>query len=78
MEEKFALDVWYVDNRSLCLDFKILGLTIWKVLKRDGISAEGEATMPEFMGTCNELASDMLIGKTEAAATADQRIRTDS
>lgn len=77
-EEKFALDVWYVDNISLCLDFKILGLTIWKVLKRDGISAEGEATMPEFMGTCNELASDMLIGKTEAAATADQRIRTDS
>ena len=50
-EEKFALDVWYVDNRSFLLDLKILVLTAWKVLKREGISAEGEATMPEFMGT---------------------------
>jgi sugar transferase EpsL len=50
-EEKFALDVWYVDNRSFWLDLKILVLTAWKVLKREGISAEGEATMPEFMGT---------------------------
>ena len=50
-EEKFALDVWYVDNRSFRLDLKILFLTAWKVLKREGISAEGEATMPEFMGT---------------------------
>jgi len=51
-EEKFALDVWYVDNWSLWLDIKILFLTFWKVLKREGISAEGEATMPEFLG-CN-------------------------
>ena len=50
-EEKFALDVWYVDHRSFRLDLKILVLTAWKVLKREGISAEGEATMPEFMGT---------------------------
>ena len=50
-EEKFSLDVWYVDNRSFRLDLKILVLTAWKVLKREGISAEGEATMPEFMGT---------------------------
>ncbi len=50
-EEKFALDVWYVDNRSFRLDLKILAMTAWKVLKREGISAEGEATMPEFMGT---------------------------
>jgi len=50
-EEKFALDVWYVDNRSFLLDLKILAMTVWKVLKREGISAEGEATMPEFMGT---------------------------
>jgi len=49
-EEKFALDVWYVDNRSFWLDLKILAMTAWKVLKREGISAEGEATMPEFMG----------------------------
>ncbi len=50
-EEKFALDVWYVDNRSFRLDLKILAMTAWKVLRREGISAEGEATMPEFMGT---------------------------
>jgi len=50
-EEKFQLDIWYVDNRSLGLDLKILCLTVLKVLKRDGISAEGEATMPKFSGT---------------------------
>ncbi|WP_411338698.1 sugar transferase [Sphingopyxis sp. J-6] len=50
-EEKFALDVWYVDNRTLALDVKILFLTIRKVLVRDGISAEGEATMAAFKGT---------------------------
>jgi lipopolysaccharide/colanic/teichoic acid biosynthesis glycosyltransferase len=50
-EEKFALDFWYVDNQSLLLDLKILAMTAWKVLKREGISAQGEATMPEFMGT---------------------------
>ena len=50
-EEKFALDVWYVDNRSFWLDLKILAMTAWKVLRREGISAQGEATMPEFIGT---------------------------
>lgn len=50
-EEKFALDVWYVDRRSLALDLKILAITLWKVLNREGISAEGEATMREFTGT---------------------------
>lgn len=49
-EEKFALDVWYVDNRSLMLDLRILWLTVLKVLRRDGISAEGDATMPKFEG----------------------------
>ncbi|MDR2175527.1 MAG: sugar transferase [Synergistaceae bacterium] len=49
-EEKFALDVWYVDRRSLPLDLKILLLTVWKILKREGISAPGEATMPAFRG----------------------------
>ncbi len=48
--EKFKLDVWYVDNRSLWLDFKILWLTVWKVVQRDGISAKGEATMTAFTG----------------------------
>jgi lipopolysaccharide/colanic/teichoic acid biosynthesis glycosyltransferase len=50
-EDKFALDVWYVNNRSLWLDIKILWQTVRKVLVRDGISAEGEATMPKFTGT---------------------------
>ncbi|MGR3549526.1 sugar transferase [Pseudooceanicola sp.] len=49
-DEKFALDVWYVDNRSLWLDLKIIWLTVRKVLKRDGISAAGEATMSKFTG----------------------------
>lgn len=49
-EKKFALDVWYVDNWSLWLDIKILAITVVKVFKREGISAAGEATMPEFMG----------------------------
>lgn len=47
-EEKFELDVWYVDNRTLWLDIKILILTVEKVLMREGISAAGEATMPVF------------------------------
>jgi lipopolysaccharide/colanic/teichoic acid biosynthesis glycosyltransferase len=48
--DKFALDVWYVDNRSLWLDVRILWLTVNKVLVRDGISAAGDATMPKFTG----------------------------
>jgi sugar transferase EpsL len=50
-EEKFSLDVWYVDNWSLLLDIKILLLTIGKVLKREGISQPGHATAEEFMGS---------------------------
>lgn len=50
-EEKFALDVWYVENQSLWLDIKILWLTIRKVLIRDGISASGEVTVSKFKGT---------------------------
>ncbi|MEP2101072.1 MAG: sugar transferase [Parasphingorhabdus sp.] len=50
-EEKFAADLWYVDNQSLMLDFKILAMTIIKVLKRDGIDADGEATMSKFTGS---------------------------
>ena len=49
-DEKFKLDVWYVDHRSLWLDIKILWLTVKKVLVREGISAAGEATMPSFTG----------------------------
>ena len=50
-EDKFKLDVWYVDNRSMWLDIRILWLTVKKVLMRDGISATGEATMPKFTGS---------------------------
>jgi sugar transferase EpsL len=49
-EEKFALDVWYVDNRSFWLDLKILGLTVTKVLKNEGINQQGQATMEKFRG----------------------------
>lgn len=50
-DEKFKLDVWYVENRSFWLDIKILLLTVKKVLVRDGISAEGQATMERFRGS---------------------------
>lgn len=53
-EEKFKLDVWYVDNQSFWLDIKIILLTIKKVLFRDGISAQGEATMPRFTGSSTQ------------------------
>jgi lipopolysaccharide/colanic/teichoic acid biosynthesis glycosyltransferase len=49
-EDKFRLDVWYVDHWSFWLDLRILALTFWKVLKREGISEPGEATAREFMG----------------------------
>jgi sugar transferase EpsL len=49
-DEKFELDVWYVEHRSIWLDIKILFRTTLSVLKREGISAPGAATMPEFMG----------------------------
>jgi sugar transferase EpsL len=50
-EEKFALDAWYVDHRTLRLDLKILFMTALQVVRPRGISAEGAATMPEFMGS---------------------------
>jgi len=54
-EQKFELDVWYVDNQSVWLDITILLLTVKKVFVRDGISAEGEATMPLFLGNSSEV-----------------------
>lgn len=50
-EEKFAYDVWYVDHQSLWLDLKILALTVWKILRREGISQAGRATMDKFQGS---------------------------
>lgn len=49
-EEKFRLDVWYVDNKSIWLDIRILWMTVRKVLAREGISGVGEATVTRFMG----------------------------
>lgn len=53
-EEKFKLDVWYVDNQSFFLDMKILFLTAKKVLIKEGISAPGMETMPRFLGSKND------------------------
>ncbi len=50
-EEKFAYDVWYVEHQSLGLDLKILGITIWRLVKREGINQPGRATAEEFMGS---------------------------
>jgi sugar transferase EpsL len=52
-EQKFALDVWYVDHWSFWLDLKTIALTVWKVLTREGISQPGQATAQEFMGQSN-------------------------
>lgn len=68
-EEKFKLDVWYVDNWSLWLDIKILFITLLKVLKREGISADGCATMPEFMGT--ETVIDVDIAANESKGMSE-------
>ena len=53
--QKFELDVWYVDNQSFWLDIKILFLTVWKVLSRKDISADGEVTMAPFLGRKKEI-----------------------
>jgi len=53
-EDKFKADLWYVENQSLCLDLKILILTINKVIRRDGISADKHVTMPKFKGSEDE------------------------
>ena len=52
-EEKFELDLWYVDNQSFWLDLKILFWTVKKVFNREGISADGDVSMPKFKGTQN-------------------------
>ena len=53
-EEKFKLDTWYVENQSILLDFKIMFKTVHKVLAKDDISAEGDATMPKFTGNAKK------------------------
>jgi sugar transferase EpsL len=53
-EDKFKLDIYYVDNVSLSLDIKIIFLTVWKMISREGISAEAHPTMPRFTGTSKQ------------------------
>ena len=53
-EEKFALDIWYIENRDLLLDIKIIFLTLQKVFSREGINASEETTMSKFKGTKNK------------------------
>jgi lipopolysaccharide/colanic/teichoic acid biosynthesis glycosyltransferase len=53
-EEKFRFDIWYIDRWSLGLDLKIIGLTLLKVFKQEGISAPNHATMPEFLGNASD------------------------
>jgi sugar transferase EpsL len=50
-EERFQLDLWYVGHRSIWLDIKILIMTFFKALRREGVSAEGHVTMPKFTGS---------------------------
>ncbi len=54
-EDKFEFDVWYVENQSILLDFKILFSTLFNVIQQTDISQEGHATMPEFMGTIKKV-----------------------
>lgn len=57
-QDKFQLDVWYVDNWSFWLDIRILWITFWKVIKREGINQPGYVTPPEFMGNAEENKED--------------------
>jgi lipopolysaccharide/colanic/teichoic acid biosynthesis glycosyltransferase len=75
-EEKLERDVWYVDNWSLGLDLRILARTVLTVLRREGISADGEATMPEYRGpaSLNErtLGRNEMLGSRAHAAGASR------
>ena len=74
-DEKFALDVWYVDNWSLWLDVKILFRTFWHVMKRTGIQADGEATMTEFLGTAGAAGTQVVDHSAGESDRAGQGFR---
>lgn len=77
-DEKFAHDVWYVDNRSLALDLRILCATVWTVLRRDGIAAPGSPTAHEFTGNAGTPArTPAMAGRTggEPGRIADGVVR---
>ena len=64
-EDKFALDVWYVDHWSFWLDLKIIALTFFRVFRRSGISSSNHATMPEFMGSDPSLIAKHTTGNSQ-------------
>ena len=66
-QDKFRLDVWYVDHWSLGLDIRILLLTLWKVIAREGISQPGHATAEEFMGNNDEIGSSITNPESQTA-----------
>jgi lipopolysaccharide/colanic/teichoic acid biosynthesis glycosyltransferase len=74
-DQRFALDVWYVDHASLGLDLRILLLTVRRVFARDGVSADGHVTMPEFLGVRDGRAA-VRDGVPAASATVGQRSAT--
>jgi sugar transferase EpsL len=63
-EQKFALDVWYVEHWSLWLDLRIIALTVWKILKREGISRPGQATAEEFLGCVQQQGQVNVISRS--------------
>jgi lipopolysaccharide/colanic/teichoic acid biosynthesis glycosyltransferase len=69
-EQKFAFDVWYVDHLSFWLDVKIIARTLWLVLRRANVNAEGHATMPEFMGTPGSSSAEQTPERTAARTSS--------
>jgi sugar transferase EpsL len=67
-EEKFQLDVWYVDNRTIGLDMKILALSVWRVLRGEGIAQAGQVTMTQFMGSGQDLPKNEGVPSGRAGA----------
>ncbi len=78
-EARFEHDVWYVENRSLLLDLRILWRTVWKVLRREGIEQPGHATMPEFMGNQGSEPSEQGSGERSVAVDVrDERVSAEA
>ena len=73
--ERLEMDVWYVDNRSFALDMKIILATVGQVLRRTGISADGVATMPEFLGTEDDV-RDAPTSSGPSNGTGEGALRT--
>jgi lipopolysaccharide/colanic/teichoic acid biosynthesis glycosyltransferase len=77
-DDQLDMDVWYVDNKSVLLDAKIVAATVTSVLRRDGISHEGHATRPEFPGSGVDVTTGPAGGPADEAAAADTATPTES